>query len=86
MKRRDLLKLMLATPMAGVVDFEKLLWVPKPIIVVQGLKEGQMHIDAMLTEISVQYMYGTPFIGWILPDGRKVEGHQRFVCEKVRRG
>lgn len=32
--RRDFLKLLLATPLAATIDYEKLLWVPKPIIVV----------------------------------------------------
>lgn len=33
MTRRDLLKLLLASAMAEAIDFEKLLWTPKPIIV-----------------------------------------------------
>ena len=35
--RRDLLRLMLASAVAEVVDVEKLLWVPKPIITVPGI-------------------------------------------------
>ena len=32
--RRSLLKFLLATPAAALVDYEQLLWVPKPIITV----------------------------------------------------
>lgn len=35
--RRSLLKLLLASATAEAVDFEKLLWTPKPIITVPGL-------------------------------------------------
>lgn len=35
--RRDFLKLLLASAAAEAVDFEKLLWVPKPIITVPAL-------------------------------------------------
>jgi hypothetical protein len=34
MDRRTLLKCLLATPMAALVDYERLLWVPTPIITV----------------------------------------------------
>lgn len=34
--RRSFLKALLATPIAATVDFEQLLWVPKPIITVPG--------------------------------------------------
>jgi hypothetical protein len=34
MKRRDLLKYLLATPLATFIDYEKLLWVPDKTIVV----------------------------------------------------
>jgi hypothetical protein len=34
MDRRTLLKCLLATPMAALVDYEQLLWVPKPIVTV----------------------------------------------------
>lgn len=34
MTRRDLLKILLASPAAFAIDYEKLLWIPKPIIVV----------------------------------------------------
>lgn len=37
MNRRDLLKLLLTSPLAAAIDYEKLLWVPKPIIVVPEL-------------------------------------------------
>lgn len=32
--RRDFLKILLATPVAATYDFEQLLWVPKPMVVV----------------------------------------------------
>jgi hypothetical protein len=34
--RRDFLKFLLTTPLAATIDFEELLWVPKPMIVVPG--------------------------------------------------
>jgi len=34
MNRRDLLKILLASPATAFIDFEKLLWVPRPIITV----------------------------------------------------
>lgn len=37
MNRRDFLRLMLATAAAESVDFEKLLWTPKPIITVPAI-------------------------------------------------
>jgi hypothetical protein len=38
MDRRDFLKILLATPIAATYDFEQLLWVPKPTIVVPEVK------------------------------------------------
>lgn len=37
MNRRDMLRLLLGSAAAAVVDFEKLLWVPKPIVVVPAM-------------------------------------------------
>lgn len=37
MDRRTLLKLMLSSALAEAVDFEKLLWVPKPIVTVPAM-------------------------------------------------
>ena len=34
MHRRDLLRLLLASPLALTIDVEQLLWVPKPLIIV----------------------------------------------------
>jgi len=34
MDRRDFLKILLATPVAATYDFEQLLWVPKPMVIV----------------------------------------------------
>lgn len=36
--RRDFLKILLATPAAATYDFEQLLWVPKPMVVVPEVK------------------------------------------------
>ena len=36
LSRRDLLRSLLALPVAATVDWEQLLWVPKPIMVVPG--------------------------------------------------
>jgi len=38
MDRRDFLKILLATPVAATYDFEQLLWVPKPMVVVPEVK------------------------------------------------
>lgn len=46
MTRRDLLKILLATPAALTLDYEKLLWVPKPIIVVPELPLGLLVAQA----------------------------------------
>jgi hypothetical protein len=40
--RRDLLKILLATPAAALIDYENLLWTPKPIIVVPSIPTGQI--------------------------------------------
>lgn len=37
MRRRDFLRLLLASPLAATVDVEQLLWTPKPIIVVPAM-------------------------------------------------
>jgi len=39
LSRRDLLKHLLATPAAAVVDWEQILWIPRPQIVVPTLKQ-----------------------------------------------
>jgi len=36
MNRRGFLKFLLSTPLAATIDYEQLLWVPKPMIVVPG--------------------------------------------------
>jgi hypothetical protein len=36
MNRRGFLKFLLSTPLAATIDFEQLLWTPKPIITVPG--------------------------------------------------
>lgn len=46
MRRRDLLKYLLATPLAATLDLEQLLWVPKPIVVVPALPPIMFHKDA----------------------------------------
>jgi hypothetical protein len=37
MTRRDLLRLLLASPLAAAVDVEHLLWTPRPIVTVPAL-------------------------------------------------
>lgn len=37
MNRRDLIRLLLAAPIATALDVEKLLWVPKPIVTVPAM-------------------------------------------------
>lgn len=39
MTRRDLLRLLLASAAAEAVDFERLLWTPKPIVTVPAMPE-----------------------------------------------
>lgn len=46
MTRRDLLRLLLAAPIAASLDVEKLLWVPKPIVVVPAMPKLMFHRDA----------------------------------------
>jgi hypothetical protein len=46
--------------LAGSIDFEKLLWVPKPIVVVPAMPSW-VHVDAELTRISVSYIDATSF-------------------------
>ncbi len=58
--RRDLIKLLLAAPIAATVDVEQLLWVPKPIVVVPTMP-FKPYLDVMLTNISVAYIRSTPF-------------------------
>lgn len=41
MTRRDLLRLLLASPLAAAVDLEKLLWAPKPIVTVPAIALGR---------------------------------------------
>lgn len=43
--RRDLLRLLLAAPIAAAVDVEQLLWTPKPIITVPAMPLA-FHPDA----------------------------------------
>jgi hypothetical protein len=38
MDRRDFLKILLATPVAATYDFEHLLWVPKPMVIVPATR------------------------------------------------
>lgn len=45
--RRDFLKLMLASAAAEAVDWEKLLWVPKPIVVVSATTDVTYWIGAI---------------------------------------
>ena len=51
MNRRDLLKWMLASPLAATVDVERLLWVPKPIVVVPTMPT--------LPPVHTIFMYGS---------------------------
>ncbi len=45
--RRDLLRMLLASPIAAAVDVEQLLWTPKPIITVPAMPPRLMfHRDA----------------------------------------
>jgi len=53
MQRRDFLKLLLGTAIAEVVDVEKLLWVPKPIITVPALPPTMYGIDWGLNDGTV---------------------------------
>lgn len=46
MTRRDLMRLLLASAIAEVVDVERLLWTPKPIVTVPALPRMMFHRDA----------------------------------------
>lgn len=48
MNRRDLLKLLLAAPIAATLDVEKLLWVPKPIIVVPAMSAIHIPVGTLM--------------------------------------
>jgi hypothetical protein len=53
MTRRDWLRLLLAAPVAATIDFEKLLWQPRPLIVVParyGLFNPKADIARMYAE------------------------------------
>ena len=45
MQRRDFIRLMLSMPIAAQFDIEKMLWVPKPIIVVPELPKRVLLLD-----------------------------------------
>lgn len=45
--RRDFLKLMLASAAAEAVDWDKLLWVPKPIVVVPATTDWGYWVGAI---------------------------------------
>lgn len=55
--RRDLLRILLAAPIAATVDVERLLWVPKPIIVVPAMPSPQ-------TIKKFIYYYGVDWVKW----------------------
>ncbi len=48
MNRRDLIKLLLSTPLAATLDYEKLLWVPRPIIVVPSIPSKLINLEDIL--------------------------------------
>ena len=48
MNRRDMLKFLLATPLAATMDFEQLLWVPRPMIVVP--KTGLLSLSQIVAQ------------------------------------
>lgn len=58
MNRRDLLRLILAAPIAAVVDVERLLWTPKPIITVPAMPYGLFNPQA---DLARQYQTGLMF-------------------------
>jgi hypothetical protein len=62
MTRREMLRLMLASAAAEAIDFEKLLWVPKPIVTVPGgftavtFKGAPWAFDEMCEAMRVVYL------------------------------
>jgi len=59
MNRRDFLKFLLTTPIAATMDLEKLLWVPKPIIVVPAMPRAltmNQILEAELNRITPRIM------------------------------
>lgn len=48
--RRSFLKLLLATAAAEAVDFDKLLWVPKPVVTVRAALPGTYGATTRSTE------------------------------------
>lgn len=55
--RRDMLRILLAAPIAATVDVERLLWVPKPIIVVPAMPSPR-------TLQRIIYYYGVDWAKW----------------------
>lgn len=43
MNRRDMLRVLLGSAAAATMDFERLLWVPKPIVIVPSM--GRVGLD-----------------------------------------
>lgn len=69
MDRRTLLRLMLAAAAAEVVDFEQLLWVPKPIVTVSALPSNSyismIRLDSELTNITLAYLRACKQLGYM---------------------
>lgn len=57
--RRSFLRLLLASAAASTLDVEKLLWVPKPMIVVPGIPSGQ-NIGAVVAAAWEEYVGKCP--------------------------
>lgn len=55
--RRDLLKYMLASPMALTLDVEKLLWVPKPMIVVPAMPDALIWHQLNIVQAALSQLF-----------------------------
>jgi hypothetical protein len=62
MQRRDFLKILLTTPLAEFVDYEKLLWIPKTQIVVPSLWRPTAAQQKFLdTDDKFIFFFGIPY-------------------------
>lgn len=70
LSRRDLLKALLALPIAASLDVERLLWVPTPQIVVPALPTGPLLLEEInetlkrvyLPAIQEMFLQSSPFL------------------------
>lgn len=65
--RRSFLRFLLSTPLAAVVDYEQLLWVPKPIIVVPSLSIAALNnaMERILPGVVDEFFRNDPYLTYL---------------------